>query len=215
MKKQIISKRLIILIGLSLLLLLVSVVSCRKAGRWLIKSETFNHSDAIILLMGKMPADRILSATDIFEQGFEPKIIIVEEKMIAINLLKNRGVTVLSNTTQCRNALVQLGIPADSITILPGDAQSTQDEATIIREYIRTQPSIDTITLVTSSHHTRRASMIFEKALKKEGIVIQCSSNKYTHYTGEDWWKNKEDIQTVLAEYLKLLNYWLFEKRKL
>jgi uncharacterized SAM-binding protein YcdF (DUF218 family) len=215
MKKQILSKRQLILIGFILILLLVSVVSCRKAGSWLIKSEAINHADAIVLFMGGIPADRILTATDIHKQSHAPKIIFVEEAMNALNILNKRGASVISNTTQCRNALVQLGIPADSIIILPGDARSTQQEATIIRDYLKMYSGIDTITLVTSADHTRRASMIFEKAFKKEGIVIQCSSNKYTQYTGQGWWKNKEDIQTVLTEYLKLVNFWLFEKRKL
>lgn len=215
MKKQKISKRQIILIGLILLLLLVSVVSCRKAGSWLIKSEGINHTDALVLLMGKIPADRILEASDVFKQGLAPKIIIVEEAMNALNLLNKRGASVLSNTTQCRNALVQLGVPTDSIIILPGDARSTQQEATIIREYLKTHKDIDTITMVTSTDHSRRASMIFKKAFKKEGIVIQCSPNKYTQYTGQGWWKNKDDIQIVLAEYLKLVNFWLFERRRL
>lgn len=198
-------------------MLLVSVVSCRKAGSWLIKCEAINHADAIVLLMGEIPADRILAASDSYKQGLAPQILIVEEEMNALNLLTSRGASVLSNTKQCRNALVQLGIPTDSIIILPGDARSTQQEATIIREYLKAHKAIDTITLVTSADHTRRASMIFEKAFSAQGmkVVVQSCPSKYTSYTGKGWWKNKEGIQTVLMEYMKMGNFWFFERRRL
>jgi hypothetical protein len=59
--------------------------------------------------------------------------------------------------------------------------------------------------------------MIFEKAFRKQGmnIVVQSSPSKYSSYTGIGWWKNKEGIQTVLMEYLKMGNFWLFEGKRL
>jgi len=29
------------------------------------------------------------------------------------------------------------------------------------------------------------------------------------------WWKYKEEIQSVLGEYVKLVNFWLFDLQKL
>ena len=107
--------------------------------------------------------------------------------------------------------------PADSITVLPGDACSTQDEALIVRKYIENTPGIRTVTLVTSSDHTRRASMIFKKAFKKAGmpVTLYSCASKYSSYTGIGWWKYKEDIQTVLMEYLKMVDYLLIDQFRL
>jgi uncharacterized SAM-binding protein YcdF (DUF218 family) len=206
-------------VALSFVLLVVvsaSVTTCRNAGTWLVKNDIPKHADAMVILMGNIP-DRVLQAADIYNSGNAGRVIIVEESMGAFKKLEERGAHILSNTIQARNAAVSLDIPADSIIILPGDARSTQQEATIIREYLKTQPGIDTITLVTSSDHTRRASMIFEKAFRKQGmnIVVQSSPSKYSSYTGIGWWKNKEGIQTVLMEYLKMGNFWLFEGKRL
>ena len=188
----------------------------RNAGTWLVKNDIPKHADAMVILMGNIP-DRVLQAADLYNRGFAGRVIIVEESMGAFKKLEERGAHIISNTTQARNAAVSLGIPADSIRILPGYARSTQQEATIIREYLKTQPGIDTITLVTSADHTRRASMIFERAFSSQGmnIIVQSSPSKYSSYTGIGWWKNKEGIQTVLMEYIKMFNFLLFEKRTL
>lgn len=188
----------------------------RNAGTWLVKNDQLYKADAMVMLMGSIP-DRLLQTVDLYQQHHASKLIIVQESMGPYQQLEARGASIISTTQQCRNAAVTLGIPADSIILLPGDARSTQQEATIIREYLKMHSGIDTITLVTSADHTRRASMIFEKAFSSRGmkVIVQSCPSKYTGYTGKGWWKNKEGIQTVMFEYVKLINFWLFDKRKL
>ena len=188
----------------------------RNAGTYLVKSEPLKKADAMVLLMGSIP-DRVLQAVDLYKEGFAGKLIIVEESMGSYRKLEERGAHFISNTTQARNAAIAMGIPADSIIILPGDARSTQMEAVIVREYLKTQPGLDTIILVTSPDHTRRATMIFEKAFQKQNmpVVVYSSPSKYSSYTGKGWWKNKEGIQTVMFEYVKMVNFWMFDKRRL
>jgi len=170
----------------------------------------------MVILMGSIP-DRVLQAADLYKKGIAGKVIIVEESMGAYQALEKQGAHIISNTTQAQNACVSLGIPADSITILPGDARSTQQEAVIVKEYLSKTPGIDTLLIVSSSDHTRRASIIFRKAFEKIKLpVVICSSpSKYTNFRADTWWKHKEEIQVVLAEYVKLLNFWIFDKRKL
>jgi uncharacterized SAM-binding protein YcdF (DUF218 family) len=170
----------------------------------------------MVMLMGSIP-DRVLQVSDLYNKRLADKVIIVQESNGSSKELEIRGVHLISSTKQCKDALITLGIPDENIIILPGDARSTQQEATILRDYLKTHPEIDTLTLVSSSDHTRRASMIFEKALNQKGmsVVILCSPSKYTGYTGQGWWKDKEGIQTVLMEYIKMFNFWMFEGKRL
>jgi uncharacterized SAM-binding protein YcdF (DUF218 family) len=190
--------------------------ACRKAGTWLVKEDVPVHADAIVILMGSI-SDRVLQTVDLYKQGLARKVIIVEESMGANKALEARGIRIISNTNQVLNALATLGVPADSIIILPGDATSTQMEAEIIRKYIITKPDIDTLLLVSSAPHTRRASMIFKSAFRKakEPIAILCSPSAYTNFDAKNWWRNKEGIQTVLMEYVKMANFVLFDRREL
>jgi uncharacterized SAM-binding protein YcdF (DUF218 family) len=158
-----------------------------------------------------------LQAADLYKEGVTGKVLIVEENMGPYQALEARGAHIISNTIQARNAAISLGIPAASITILPGDAQSTQQEALIVREYLSKTPVIHTLLLVTSAEHTRRASIIFTKAFSKSGLQVKVysSPSKYTYFRATGWWKHKEEIQAVLGEYVKLLNFWLLDRRKL
>jgi len=192
------------------------VSSCRKAGVGLVKEDEPLNTGAMVILMGSI-AGRILQAADLYRQELAGKVMIVEASMGAYKSLEARGVHIISYTEQTRNNAVTLGIPADSITILPGDATSTQMEAMIIREYLATKSGIDTLLLVSSAFHTRRASMIFKSAFRKAGIPVYvvCSPSSYTGFNAEKWWRSKEGIQTVSLEYLKIANFVLFERREL
>lgn len=199
-----------------LIFIVVVAATCRKAGTWLVKKDAPVQADAIVMLMGSIP-DRILETTDLYNAGLADKLILVEESMGAYRELQARGATIISNTQQCRNAAITLGIPADQIIVLPGDARSTLEEALIVREYLKSTTDIDTLLLVTSANHSRRAKIIFENAIKRAGLdVVTCSCpSKYSHFNGKGWWKSKENIQNVLMEYLKMANFYLIEKRRL
>ncbi|MBE0666575.1 MAG: YdcF family protein, partial [Bacteroidales bacterium] len=118
---------------------------------------------------------------------------------------------------QARNSAVALGIPADSITVLPGDARSTLTEAAVVRDYLKLTPGIDTLMLVSSPAHMRRASMIFKTAFRNSEtpVYIGCSPSSYSDFDPKHWWRKKEDIQTVLSEFIKIGSFVLFEKREL
>jgi len=123
----------------------------------------------------------------------------------------------MSSSNRARYALIGLGVPEDSIVVLSGAATSTSMEAEITREYLLTQNGIDTLLLVTSTYHTRRAFKIFEAAFKpiEEPLTLYCSQSSYSRFSAEKWWRHRHDIEHVMMEYLKLANFYLFEKRDL
>ena len=203
-------------LGVILVILLLAVGSCRKAGTWLVKTDDPVHADAMILLMGSI-SERVLQTADLYHENVAGKVWIVEEGMGAYRTLEERGVQIISNTTQVLDALITMGIPADSIVILSGDATSTRMEAEITRDYLFTRSGIDTLLLVSSADHTRRAFKIFEAAFSpfEEPVALYCSPSSYTDFDAEKWWRSRNDIQDVVMEYLKLASFVLFERREL
>jgi len=222
------SKARIYKLGVILVIFLLAVGSCRKAGSWLVKTDEPGHADVMVMLMGSI-SERVLQTADLYSGQVSGKVWIVEEGMGAIRTLEERGVKLIPNSTQASNALTALGVPADSILILPGDASSSRMEAEMVRDYLLTlsdmdpqshmdpQSGIDTLLLVSSAWHTRRAFKIFNAACKSldEPPVVRCSPNPYTAFDPEKWWKSKNDIQSVVTEYLKLANFVFFERREL
>ena len=173
----------IIFFILLLSLAILYVGGCRRAGTWLVKEDVPAHADAMVILMGNFP-DRVLQAADLYHEGRAGKLIIVEESMGPFSTLEARGANIISNTEQARNACIALGIPADSITVLPGDARSTLDEAIVVRDYLSRCATMDTLLLVSSSAHMRRASMIFRAALcdSETPVYIGCSPSTYSRF---------------------------------
>ncbi len=207
------SRSIIILIVSLMLIAIFYTIAFLNAGRWLIKNDSPVNGDAIVLLTGSI-ADRVLETADRFNEGTAGRIIIVTESMGEYKILEEKGVSLISSTNQICNSLAALGVPSGSITILPGDAESTMEEALVIDKYLTGQNAIDTIILVSSKTHTRRASMIFNHVLRKSGknVTVLCSPSRYTGFNASRWWMKKEDIQDVVLEYVKLASFVLFEK---
>lgn len=191
-------------------------VACSRAGGWLTRDDRPVHADAMVLLMGGI-ADRVLQVADLYGEGVAPRVIIITESMGAYRALEERGVRLISGTVQVRDALTRLGVPGDSIVILPGDARSTMEEAKAIRKYLESDQRIDTLVLVSSSYHMRRAGMIFETAFRESGrdVTVLCSPSDYTNFRSRGWWKHKEEIQAVLTEFIKISSFRFLERWRL
>ena len=126
------------------LLILIAICAaciggCRRAGGWLVKENVPRHADAMVLLMGSFP-ERVIQAADLYRDGHADRLLIVHESMGSYRLLESLGADIITSTEQARNSAVALGIPADSITVLPGDARSTLTEAAVVRDYLKFTP---------------------------------------------------------------------------
>jgi uncharacterized SAM-binding protein YcdF (DUF218 family) len=210
-----IRSRIYILTGVVVILILC-VAGCRNAGKWLVKADNPAHADVMVLPTGTI-VDRVLQVGDLYREGVSTRVWVVEPATGASPELEKRGVHLVSDLEQIQAALTGLGIPRDSILILPGNASSTKMEAEAVRDHLRSQPDIQSVLIVTSAEHTRRAFKIFRAAFHTldRTCEIYCSPSAYTGFHAEKWWKNKEGIQDVVYEYLKLGNFVLFERHAL
>ena len=195
------------------LIALIDIVGCRRAGTWLVKDDGPVHADAMVLLMGVIP-DRVLQAGDLYNAGISDRLIIVIESTGPYKTLLARGASFVRSTQQANDAAVALGIPSDCITIIPGDARSTLDEAKAVRDYLADNPGADTLLLVSSAHHMRRASIIFRTVLRypDKKVHVICSPSAYTTFDSEYWWKTKEDIQHVISELVKIVAFQVVDR---
>ena len=197
-------------------LFIVYTTGCRRAGHWLARKDVPEHADAYVVLMGIF-TERVLQAYDAWETGLADRFIIVEESMGPLRRLEERGVTILSNSKQAISSLVEMGVPADSIMLLPGDSRSTLDEAIAVNKFLNTTWSADSLVLVSSPAHMRRAFLIFRKTMEYGGnsMYIGTMPSTYSSFNPDKWWRRKEDIQSVVSEYVKIGSFMFFEKRKL
>ena len=173
-------------------------------------------SDIMVVLMGSGP-HRDAGAVELYKQGYAERIVLVKNMVRGYDLAVSQGVKIPHDSDTAREVAVQLGVPAERIIILPGDALSTQEEAVQVREYLKSEKDIDSLMIVTSKYHSGRAKKIFVKAmssLDREVRVISCPT-PYDDFNAELWWQNREDRKRVVYEYLKLFHFYLREQFEL
>jgi len=206
-----------ILVILFAFFIFVSVFLIPNLGQWLVALDELQASDMIVVLTGSLPAriHRILQAVDIYNERYSDKLVFVNSYRVDYDIFVERGVEIPPGNAQLsKMAAIDLGVPEESILILEGNARSTQDEALIIREYIRNNRAIESIILVTSKYHSGRSKKIFRKALSglDREINIYSSPSKYDPSNVNQWWRDREDIKWVVLEYLKLANFYFREQ---
>lgn len=205
-----------IFFGVLIVLTLIYIGGCRNVGVWLAREDVPPHADAMVLLMGPF-SERVLQAVDLYYLGVADNMIIVYESMGPYQTLEARGARVIRTTEQARDAAVALGVPEARITMLPGNARSTLDEAIAVRDHLVNRPAVDTLILVSSPAHMRRSYIIFRTVLRKmeQPVYVGCSPSVYSGFNPDKWWRQKEDVQAVLTELVKIYSFHLFEKKGL
>lgn len=182
-------------------------------GKRLIYSQQLSKSELIFILMGSIP-DRALQASQIYGQGYAKRILFANEQQFGAEKLKQYGIELETTASIITRTLIKLNVDKEHIETLPNIATSTQDEAILLRDYIKQHPEIKRVILVTSSYHSRRAAIIFTKAMEKGHlpVTITMSKNPYTDFQSERWWDDRASSYMVLLEYLKLFNFYLREQ---
>lgn len=205
------------IIGISVVLVIAAVlIFLRFGGVWLVEEDDVSDIDeaVIVLLMGSV-GDRALGAVDLYQEGKADHILMVRSHLSGYKELQKRGITISGDVDNSYLVLTESGVAKEDITIVAGDAQSTQDEAVAISEYLKNKRDIDTILLVTSKFHSHRSELIFEKALADLDVDLYSVPTPYDSFQAKGWYKDREDIQSVVTEYIKLANYFLFEQWEL
>ena len=208
--------KLFITVIVILSVLLLGRLSLPSLGNYLVAEDEPQQSDIIVLLMGSGP-DRMLGAVDLYHAEYADEILMVRNMVRGYDLVVSQGVKIPHDTDIAKEVAVQLGVPEEKITVLPGDALSTQDEAIAVREYLKTEPDIDSLIIVTSKSHSGRAKKIFVKAmtsLERDFRIISCPTN-YDDFNADRWWKDREDLKRGALEYLKLMHFYVKDQFEL
>lgn len=193
--------------------IIASILMLRQAGNYLVKYDNLQKSDATLILMGSI-ADRVLQTADIYKQNLSNEILIVNNIQYGSEYLEQYNVHIPNFAELSRQALSQLSIPDSLITIIPGRAASTMEEATITAAWLKNHPQTDTLIIVSSAAHMRRAHLIFRKEFKKHGLQVHLitAPSKYSNFNAQKWYTDRESAKQVFMEYTKLASFLLIEQ---
>jgi uncharacterized SAM-binding protein YcdF (DUF218 family) len=192
---------------LGLLLLLGWSVLAWVAARALVVNADLSRADVIVVLGGSATyLERTHLAAELFRAGRAPRII-----------LTNDGEQGGWSSAQQRNPfyferaqeeLRRAGVPADSIEVLPQLVSSTYEEAVLLRQWTKAQ-RLQSILVVTSAYHSRRALWTLRRVFQDSGLAIGLVTPPHGAQTPAPatWWLHPSGWRLVAVEYVKMIYY--------
>ena len=104
-------------------------------GRWLDASEPPRAADYALVLTGGEET-RPFVAAGLYNRGFVKEVLVPRMRLIPDAA---EGIDP-PESDQIRDVLVRRGVPADRITLLPGEVNSTTDEAAALARFLDDHP---------------------------------------------------------------------------
>ncbi|MBL7020949.1 MAG: YdcF family protein [Nitrospinaceae bacterium] len=170
-----------------------------SVSRALVYEDPLVKVDAIVVLAGGN-GSRVEAAARLYREGFGEKLFF-------------SGFRVYPETytsTLMKNYALKLKVPEDKIiTWIPDVEVSTQGESIANLELLN-KNHIKKAILVTSAFHTRRAKLLYEKAISSLGydisILIYPAPDPLVPIKG--WWKLRTGKKSIFFEYIKSIAYY-------
>jgi uncharacterized SAM-binding protein YcdF (DUF218 family) len=184
----------------------------RQIGHVLVFEQKPQKSDIIFVLNGR-DTERSLAAVDLYKAGYGKLIVIARgPKQPGCDEFRKRVGKNWNSKLFFHRSVEAMGIPRDSFVQIGEGVHSTFDEAKVARTFVK-EKGYQSMLLVTSKWHSRRAYLTFKSVFNKDekvkGIKITCHPSKYDTFNPGAWWKKEAGAEIVLGEYLKLIYYIL------
>jgi uncharacterized SAM-binding protein YcdF (DUF218 family) len=189
------NKIVIIIISLCLLILLSYPIWLPWIGEFLVVRDTLKEADVIVILAGD-ENERIADGAKLFQQGFASWFVLTDMRL---DIPDSEGY--YSNNV--KQKAVEQGVLEERILLVPGQVSTTDEEATYLKQFI-TSNGFDSLIVVTSPFHTRRAQLILKEAFNDDVILTMYPAIS-RKYSAESWWKNPVDRRETFLEYVKIL----------
>lgn len=173
------------------LLLLIS-------GPMLVIDATPHHVDTIVVIGGDHKPSRIKKAAALYEQGYAPSVIISAGTSVL------EGGEWMAEAEVMKRQAIAAGLPEMSI-ILETESLSTYENAYYSKKLSKKQ-GIESILLVTSAYHSRRAYHIFQEVMEPEiSVLIQPAGVEFCSLC---WIFYPDQVYVVFYEYYNWAKYW-------
>ena len=168
----------------------------------LAQSGELRRSDLIVVSVDSDGAG-VLEAADLFHQGFAPTVAIFEDPPDPVDQeFLRRGIAYYDAAALETQELRELGVA--SILRIPRAAGGTQQEASVLSRWCRTQ-RFHSILFVSTTDHAHRTRRVLGRAMRGQGVRIIVVGSKYSEFRPDAWWHTRTGARTEIVEGEKLL----------
>ena len=186
-------------LGLGSLLLVIGLTAAfLKTPGWLDVSEPVQKVSAVLALGGGAE-QRPFAAAALHKKGLTEILLVPQTKdktAQAEGLGENEAI-------RYRRIWRSLGVPDANIEALPGAADSTRDEARLLKTWLEGHPGA-TVGIITHTYHTRRTRLLFTRILGPGASRVHFFGIESDGWREEGWWKVPDFAPMMFFECLKL-----------
>lgn len=180
-----------------------------RIGSQLVRIDRLARADAIVVLGGATPL-REIEAADLYLAGYAARVLLtMEREPPAADVLRARGVEFERRIDLRKRIMRSLGVPDTALTVLnQRRVNSTMLEVEMVREWVSSS-NAKRIIIVTSSYHTARASLVFRRRLRNNGVEVLARAAAADPFRPADWWRDRDELRNGIIEWQKLLFYYV------
>jgi uncharacterized SAM-binding protein YcdF (DUF218 family) len=197
------------LLSLAVLLAMLTILWITRGwilpamGRWLDVGVPPQRADYVMILNGDENT-RPFAAAALIKSGWAAHALMSQVRPLPGKVENDR----FSSNVLIRQVLLQRGVPEEKITLLPGSAATTFDEALSLATFLESHPGAKVL-IVTNHFHTRRARWIFARTLPSS-VEFSMISVPCETFDLNTWWKTEYGWTSVSSEYFKLAFYSVY-----
>jgi uncharacterized SAM-binding protein YcdF (DUF218 family) len=167
----------------------------QAAGDYLAVSDPVVPVDAIVAIGGD-GRERIDTAMQLLRRGMGRWLVISGGPY-------DRG---QNSATAMREQAVSEGMAAGRM-LVDDRAESTYDNATGTARLMQSR-GLRTALVLTAPYHTRRASVVFHRVFRPEGLEVRMLAVDDGYFNVHGWWTRVRDRLLVFREYVKLMAFF-------
>jgi len=167
-------------------------------GHWFSVQTKIASAKVIVVLAGGGP-ERLCHGIELYKRGMAPELWYTGNK----NPVETRSD--FMDSELALNFAVRQGMPRDKIGLLP--STSTFEDGKAIEALIK-ERRINSIIIVTSWYHTRRAMNVIRRCIPDTNAAVYISSSTNLSFTPDNWWRDEEGLVAVVNEMIKTALYW-------
>jgi uncharacterized SAM-binding protein YcdF (DUF218 family) len=157
----------------------------------LVAQDALHPADAIVIVGGDHKPERVAHGVALYKQGYAPVVILSTGTMVW------EGEDYIAEAEVLRRQSLALGLPSEAILI--EDASNSTAENALFTAQLSEAQGFDSLLLVTSPYHSRRARHIFQAHLPPTlHISTQPAPLPFCHLC---WLWHPDYGHTVLYEY--------------
>lgn len=201
-------KKLLFLVIVVLLLYIFRADWLSAYARLFTINNATDGSDVMIILSGNIDT-RPAYGAKLYHEGYAKRVFLTREK----NFNGKFSPYVDAINAYAERQLKSMDVPVEFLPSTHDEgAMSTMDEALDTVAFLKANPDIIHVTLVTDAPHTYRSWYAFQKAFEANGlghIDLKMAAAPNAIFDENNWYTTEKGLLYYFTESIKVLMYWV------